>query len=158
MNEDLVTRLRKRAEIRRQIATRKSVQEGKADRISDLLEEAAAEIESLRETIKTCGLVMKAATLLVETKPKTAQEWADGLTKEQAIAFVNSITGGWKDLEPELWQETIIACHTVGKEIESGYGTHCSNFVYQIGLHLYDLTYQDGYEKPINIQFKRVTE
>ena len=45
--EDLVYRLRKRAEIRRQIADRKSVQEGKPDRISDLLEEAATEIERL---------------------------------------------------------------------------------------------------------------
>ena len=49
MNEqDLVYRLRKRAEIRRQISSRKSVQEGKNDRIADLLEEAANEIESLR--------------------------------------------------------------------------------------------------------------
>ena len=47
-NKDLVFRLRKRAEIRRQIADRKSVQEGKPDRISDLLEEAATEIERLR--------------------------------------------------------------------------------------------------------------
>ena len=46
-NEDLVYRLRKRAEIRRQIADRKSVQEGKPDRLSDLLEEAANEIERL---------------------------------------------------------------------------------------------------------------
>ena len=44
---DLVFRLRKRAEIRRQISTRKSVQEGKPDRIADLLDEAAAEIERL---------------------------------------------------------------------------------------------------------------
>jgi len=50
MNEqDLVYRLRKRAEIRRQISTRKSVQEGKPDRIADLLEEAANEIERLRQ-------------------------------------------------------------------------------------------------------------
>lgn len=47
--EDLVFRLRKRAEIRRQITTRKSVQEGAPDRIADLLEEAAKEIENLRE-------------------------------------------------------------------------------------------------------------
>lgn len=47
-NNDIVYRLRKRAEIRRQIPTRKSVQEGKADRIADLLEEAANEIENLR--------------------------------------------------------------------------------------------------------------
>jgi hypothetical protein len=46
--EDIVYRLRKRAEIRRQIKDRKSVQEGKADRISDILEEAATEIEKLR--------------------------------------------------------------------------------------------------------------
>jgi len=45
MVDDLVYRLRKRAEIRRQISTRKSVQEGKPDRIADLLEEAANALE-----------------------------------------------------------------------------------------------------------------
>lgn len=48
VKEDLVYRLRKRAEIRRQIQTRKSVQEGQPDRIADLLEEAADKIEELR--------------------------------------------------------------------------------------------------------------
>ena len=47
MSNDLVYRLRKRAEIRRQIPTRKSVQEGEPDRIADLLEEAADRIEEL---------------------------------------------------------------------------------------------------------------
>jgi hypothetical protein len=47
--QSLVFRLRKRAEIRRQIKDRKSVQEGAADRISDLLEEAADKIEDLRK-------------------------------------------------------------------------------------------------------------
>ena len=46
---DLVYRLRKRAEIRRQIPGRKSVEEGTPDRIADILEEAANEIERLRE-------------------------------------------------------------------------------------------------------------
>lgn len=46
--QSLVFRLRKRAEIRRQISTRKSVQEGAPDRIADLLEEAANEIERLQ--------------------------------------------------------------------------------------------------------------
>jgi hypothetical protein len=46
--QSLVYRLRKRAEIRRQIADRKSVQENKPDRIADLLEEAANEIERLK--------------------------------------------------------------------------------------------------------------
>lgn len=45
---DLVFRLRKRAEIRKQIQTRKSVQEGMPDRIASILEEAADEIERLR--------------------------------------------------------------------------------------------------------------
>lgn len=45
---DLVYRLRKRAEIRRGISTRKSVQNGEKDRLSDLLDEAAQEIERLR--------------------------------------------------------------------------------------------------------------
>ncbi len=47
--QSLVYRLRKRAEIRRNIADRKSVQENKSDRISDLLEEAADEIDRLKE-------------------------------------------------------------------------------------------------------------
>lgn len=46
--QSLVFRLRKRAEIRRQISSRKSVQEGAPDRIADLLEEAANEIERLK--------------------------------------------------------------------------------------------------------------
>lgn len=53
MEEDLVYRLRKRAEIRRQITSRKSVQENKPDRLSDLLEEAVIEIERLRNETRT---------------------------------------------------------------------------------------------------------
>jgi hypothetical protein len=49
---DLVYRLRKRAEIRRQIPSRKSVQNNEPDRIADLLEEAAAEIKVLRAYIE----------------------------------------------------------------------------------------------------------
>ena len=50
--DDLEYRLRKRAEIRRQIPSRKSVQEGKPDRIADLLEEAADYIKLLETTLK----------------------------------------------------------------------------------------------------------
>ena len=49
---DLIYRLRKRAEIRRQIPSRKSVQNGEPDRIADLLEEAADQIEFLRGVIE----------------------------------------------------------------------------------------------------------
>jgi hypothetical protein len=45
--QTLVERLRIRASIRRNNTERKSVQEGKPDRISDLLEESADEIERL---------------------------------------------------------------------------------------------------------------
>lgn len=43
----LVERLEKRAAIRRQISTRKSVQEGKPDKLANLLEEAATRIKEL---------------------------------------------------------------------------------------------------------------
>jgi len=43
--EDLIYRLEERARIRRQIKTRKSVQEGKPDKIANLLEEAARYIK-----------------------------------------------------------------------------------------------------------------
>jgi hypothetical protein len=50
--QSLVFRLYKRAEIRRQISSRKSVQEGKPDRIADLLEEAAKKIQEQEAVIK----------------------------------------------------------------------------------------------------------
>lgn len=60
--QSLVERLRVRAYIRRQIPTRKSVQENKPDRLADLLEEAAGAIEkkdemihSLRQALKFMG-------------------------------------------------------------------------------------------------------
>jgi hypothetical protein len=52
--EDLVYRLRKRAEIRRQIATRKSVQNNEPDRLADLLEEAANVIVAYRDAGDRC--------------------------------------------------------------------------------------------------------
>jgi len=50
---DIVYRLEERARIRRQISTRKSVQEGAPDRLSDLLEEAAQEIRNTRFELET---------------------------------------------------------------------------------------------------------
>lgn len=60
ITEDIVFRLKIRATIRRNIVTRKSVQDGKPDRISDLLEEAATEIQRLRDE----SLWMKLKTYL----------------------------------------------------------------------------------------------
>jgi hypothetical protein len=50
--QSLVFRLRKRAEIRRQIPGRKSVEEGTPDRIAGLLEEAANELDRLKKLNK----------------------------------------------------------------------------------------------------------
>ena len=51
--QPLADRLRIRATIRRGITTRKSVQNGEPDRLSDLLEEAANEIADLQEQVAT---------------------------------------------------------------------------------------------------------
>ena len=55
MEQSIIERLRIRANIRRNISTRKSVQEGKPDRIADLLEEAAIYIEQLETFIDVFG-------------------------------------------------------------------------------------------------------
>jgi hypothetical protein len=55
IRESLVFRLRERARIRRQISTRKSVSEGAPDRISDLLEEAADELDKVYYYIGVSG-------------------------------------------------------------------------------------------------------
>jgi hypothetical protein len=153
MNEqDLVYRLRKRAEIRRQIATRKSVQEGKADRISDLLEEAANEIERLKTLLnQNYGQVV--------TKQKSAQEWVDGLSEAQINSAYLKITDGWKDLGKIFWDCIIAECNDL-EPVDRGSGTHCYNFVYQIGNNLYDLTYEHGGDSdvPIDIKVKRAPE
>lgn len=52
LSDDLIHRLRTRADIRRNIPCRKSVQEGKPDRLADLLDEAAYEIEKLNELVE----------------------------------------------------------------------------------------------------------
>ena len=49
--QSLLFRLRKRAEIRRQIPGRLAVLENKPDRIADLLDEAADEIEDLKKLL-----------------------------------------------------------------------------------------------------------
>ena len=49
IEQPLIYRLRKRAEIRRQIPGRLAVTEGKPDKIADLLEEAATELEKFQK-------------------------------------------------------------------------------------------------------------
>lgn len=65
--QSLVYRLRTRAAIRKQATSRKSVQEGKPDRLALLLEEAADEIEYLRREIITKDRYTKELERAVET-------------------------------------------------------------------------------------------
>ncbi len=58
--QGLVYRLRKRAEIRRQIPGRRSVEQGEADRIADLLDEAAVEIERLQKQTQDLQALLSA--------------------------------------------------------------------------------------------------
>jgi hypothetical protein len=75
--DDLVYRLHKRAEIRRQITSRKSVQNNEPDRIADLLEEASDEIAQLRMNMES----LKSKTLTydeIETCAYNTGMWCDG--------------------------------------------------------------------------------
>lgn len=56
---DIVYRLKMRAHIRRNAKGRKSVEEGKPDRLADLLDEAAETIKILRSQGKDCRLIPK---------------------------------------------------------------------------------------------------
>jgi len=58
--QGLVYRLRKRAEIRRQIPGRRSVEQGETDRIADLLDEAADEIERLQKQTQDLQALLSA--------------------------------------------------------------------------------------------------
>lgn len=66
--DDIVYRLRKRAEIRRQIPGRKSVEDGTEDRIANILEEAAEVI--IRERRQTAHYV---------------QEWSEVCNENQVL-------------------------------------------------------------------------
>ena len=82
----LVERLRTRAQIRRQIPERKSVQEGKADRIADLLDEAANAIESQANRIAA----LEAALRVHEVDDndgycyRCAQSWIKGQSESHS--------------------------------------------------------------------------
>jgi hypothetical protein len=90
MSETLIERLRKRAEIRRQIPSRKSVQEGKPDRIADVLEEAATELELRGERAEQLkALVERACRALDDMYYKESSEYAAEI--REALA---KITGG----------------------------------------------------------------
>jgi hypothetical protein len=85
MSDDLVYRLRKRAEIRRQISTRKSVQEGKPDRIADLLEEAADELGALAESANSTTNFVEPKTPVQPEQDPTKEIYAVLFAVEEAV-------------------------------------------------------------------------
>ena len=82
MNEqDIVYRLQTRAAIRRQIATRKSVQEGKPDRIADILEEAARVIAAIEQRDEARNDALEEAAKVCDrlrNKNYSSEEWVAG--------------------------------------------------------------------------------
>lgn len=135
--DDLVYRLRKRAEIRRQISTRKSVQEGKPDRVADLLEEAAqalevtahqslafkiykptpprlavsnvndAELPWVYDQDPSSGNVASMWVTPVKATPQLQREWV-GLTQEDIdIAFDDTQEGGGFNEFAEAIEQTL---------------------------------------------------
>ena len=79
MSDDLIHRLRKRAEIRKSITSRKSVQNNEPDRISDLLEESANKIESLTRDLIGASLYEHDYKTLMAKPPLTDEEIKDVL-------------------------------------------------------------------------------
>jgi len=101
-DDDIVFRLRKRAEIRRHISSRKSVQEGKPDRISDLLEEAANEISLLRSTqnneVVTFVDAVIAGTTLITEIDNWVESWhttISTITLHEHLGLTFSEYGMW---------------------------------------------------------------
>lgn len=84
MEQSLIERLRIRADIRRNAKGRKSVEEGKPDRIADLLEESVLEIERLERTKEK---LKDALISLVQESDinnlKNMKEWCECQLKEQ---------------------------------------------------------------------------
>ena len=93
--DDLVYRLRKRAEIRRQIPDRKSVQEGSPDRIADLLEEAADRIENR----KWIGLTDEEIEQLGDKHLVNTQEY---IGSGEYVSFVDGETDFARAIEAKL--------------------------------------------------------
>lgn len=85
MTQDLIFRLKERARIRRQISSRKSVQEGKPDRLADLLEEAAEALtQKARVVDNTDSSLFESSSASPKVLPsEAAQSLANHLEQEQ---------------------------------------------------------------------------
>ena len=92
--EDLIYRLNKRAEIRRSINTRKSVQNNEPDRIADLLEEAADRIAELEKGLE----LVKDAYCAKDSECKQLKERIAELEKEKWMTEIEAKQQGLKQI------------------------------------------------------------
>lgn len=143
--EDLVYRLRKRAEIRRQITTRKSVQEGKPDRISDLLEEAANEIVRLKT--------------LMNVQYGSTQDKVTLSEKDHALTMLQRVGIDllWAEVPEDQWEQIIATVKDMEPHCDDCPGSlHCYDETYTIDGITYNLTYEDtNGDRPISIKMKK---
>jgi len=136
--DDLINRLEMRANIRRNISTRKSVQEGKPDRISDLLEEAAEELKRL-------------STLLNEKHGKAE-------VPSNFLMDILEPTLKWKEVPKTEWPELMNAKNILDPIDYYGHGTHCSDYTYLINGSTYNFLYDNSSDNPSVIQITKLRE
>ena len=91
MSDDIIYRLRKRAEIRKSITSKKSVQNNEPDRISDLLEESANKIESLTRDLIGASLYEHDYKTLMAKPPLTDAEIKEVLHTEFNDCYIEDI-------------------------------------------------------------------
>lgn len=108
--EDLVYRLRKRAEIRRNIPTRKSVQENQPDKIADLLDEAAT---MLRDQHLRIQQIERTQEYLFKKHDADKAE-IEALKKEAALQRLSDFTQEAECKQAALTQTEIMTALTLG--------------------------------------------
>jgi hypothetical protein len=109
--QTLVARLRKRAEIRRAIPTRKSVQEGSTDRIADLLEEAADALNAAEETLTTIRDSTEIAASIQNVTPQCRANRTSFGAFEEAISRIRQAYVAYHDAqanEDVTWRISLV--------------------------------------------------
>jgi hypothetical protein len=126
-SEDLVYRLRKRAEIRRQIPHRRSVQENKPDRLADLLDEAAGELERLHQRLEDSHYVDNAGNR-VACEPGSIPDGIEcrDTTIDMQDRLIDRLWYRIEELEAQqnLYQVFVRYSDTCGNEDSYLYGTY----------------------------------
>jgi len=117
--EDIVRRLQKRAEIRRQIPTRKSVQNNEPDRIADLLEECANEIIKLRKGWKPISESREPGMYLVLFDPARLGDLDEAFP--YYVGYVLWTGQCWDQSNDHIGDEKTVLCWMEIPEIPSEY-------------------------------------